>query len=250
MKKNICGIYEIINVVNKKRYIGKSVDIDARWCHHIRSLNNNKHHNRHLQKAWNKYGEHNFQFSVIEVCEEFELNQKEMHYIAKFNSTDSQYGYNLTFGGEGNVPTDDVRTRKSQLFSGENNPMFGRKGCLSPVYGIRKTQEQIQNMIDSRWTEEKRLANSVRVIGKNNPMFGRVGAQNSESRAVMCVETGMIFESMSLAAKWCHLKNSPMIGQVCLGKRKSAGKHPITGEKLHWKYVDITNQCEINDFAL
>ena len=33
------------------------------------------------------------------------------------------------------------------------------------------------------------------------------------------------------------LLNAHNISQCCLGKQKSAGKHPITGEKLHWKFV-------------
>ena len=129
--------------------------------------------------------------------------------------------------------------------------MYGFYGEAHPTYGIIKTSRQIQNMIDSRWTEEKRKEHSLKVSGVNNPMFGKCGSQNHESRAVICIETGEMFESMKLAAKWCKLKNSAMIGQVCLGHKKSAGKHPITGEKLHWKYADeITNHNEINDLAV
>lgn len=251
MKEVICGVYKIENIVNGKMYIGQSRDINDRWRHHIRSLNNNTHHNCHLQKAWNKYGEESFLFSVIEYCEESTLSDREMYYILQFQTTNRKYGYNLTFGGEGGIPTDEVRTKKSKSLSGKNNPMFGKYGELNPVYGTKKTAEQIQRMMDSRWTEDKRRDNSIRVMGEGNPMFGKCGVQNPMSHAVICVETGELFESLKLAAKWCNIKNSPMIGQVCLGRRKSAGKHPITGEKLHWKYAeDITNQCEINDIIL
>jgi group I intron endonuclease len=251
MKEIICGVYKIENALNNKMYIGQSIDVHSRWGYHIRALNNGTHYNDHLQRAWNKYGQDNFVFSVIERCSELDLDNKEMYYISKFDTTNCECGYNLTFGGEGGVPTDEVRAKKSRALSGENNPMFGRIGELNPVYGTKKTAEQIQNMIDSRWTDEKRHENSCRVSGRNNPMFGKFGSLNPASRAVICIETGELFESAKLAAKWCNLKSSPMIGQVCLGYRKSAGKHPITGEKLHWKYAEyITNQCESNEFAL
>lgn len=251
MKEVICGIYKIENTTNGKIYIGQSRDINDRWNYHIRSLKNNTHHNYHLQKAWNKYGEESFLFAVVERCEEFDLSNREMHYISKFKTTNRKYGYNLTFGGEGGIPTDEVRMKKSKSLSGKNNPMFGKCGELHPIYGVKKTPEQVQKMIDSRWTKEKRIENSVRITGERNPMFGKYGAQNPASRAVICIETGELFESAKLAAKWCGLKNSPMIGQVCLGNRKSAGKHPITSEKLHWKYAEyITNQYESNELIL
>jgi len=40
------------------------------------------------------------------------------------------------------------------------------------------------------------------------------------------------------AARWCGLKTSCSIGQCCMGKVKTAGKHPITKEKLTWRYID------------
>ena len=41
------------------------------------------------------------------------------------------------------------------------------------------------------------------------------------------------------AARWCGLKNSSSIGQICnkTGKQKTAGKHPETGERLYWEFV-------------
>lgn len=59
------GVYEILNTANGKRYIGSSKGIDFRWCIHHTELRRNKHHSRHLQAAWNKYGETTFQFNVL-----------------------------------------------------------------------------------------------------------------------------------------------------------------------------------------
>lgn len=97
----ISGIYCIENKITNKKYIGKSVNIYERWRQHKMFLKHNKHHNRYLQFAWNKYGETAFCFYIIEECLEDELNSKEIYYIQKFNSTDDKYGYNLTDGGDG-----------------------------------------------------------------------------------------------------------------------------------------------------
>ena len=60
------------------------------------------------------------------------------------------------------------------------------------------------------------------------------------AKLVKCIETGQIFHSVVEAAKWCGLKSSGPIKDYCrhAGNYKSAGKHPKTGEKLHWEYVD------------
>ena len=62
----ICGVYEIVNLVNSKRYIGSSLDIGGRWKTHIRQLSKRKHHSILLQRAWDKYGPKSFNFRVVE----------------------------------------------------------------------------------------------------------------------------------------------------------------------------------------
>ena len=74
----ICGIYCIENIMDGKKYIGQSKNIYTRWYQHKLELNYNKHGNRYLQNAWNKYGENNFKFYIIEKCSEDELNEKEI----------------------------------------------------------------------------------------------------------------------------------------------------------------------------
>lgn len=97
----ISGIYCIENKITNKKYIGKSVNIYERWRQHKIFLRHNKHHNKYLQFAWNKYGENTFDFYIIEECIEDELNDKEIFYIQKYDSTNNIYGYNLTDGGDG-----------------------------------------------------------------------------------------------------------------------------------------------------
>ena len=98
----VCGIYEIINKVNKKRYIGQSVDVYKRWHGHKNKLNSNSHRNSYLQHAWNKYGEDNFEFNLILECSESELDDMEKYYISLHNTCDRSCGYNIDDGGNSN----------------------------------------------------------------------------------------------------------------------------------------------------
>lgn len=58
-------IYQIINLKNNNKYIGSTKNFLNRKNRHLRELRKNKHHSIYLQRAWNKYGEENFLFSII-----------------------------------------------------------------------------------------------------------------------------------------------------------------------------------------
>lgn len=95
------GIYKITNSINKKVYIGESLNIERRWEKHIEGLDNNNHHNYKLQQDWNTYGKNAFKFEVIAVLDdeikklsdEYILLIYEDYYIKQYNSIDK--GYNI-----------------------------------------------------------------------------------------------------------------------------------------------------------
>jgi len=60
-------IYKIINLTNNKFYVGSTTDKKARFRQHRKLLRGNRHHCKHLQAAWNKYGESSFTFVDVEV---------------------------------------------------------------------------------------------------------------------------------------------------------------------------------------
>ena len=60
------GIYKILNNINGKIYIGSTKNFNKRWVTHKYLLRLNKHENKHLQYAWNKYGEVHFEFIKVE----------------------------------------------------------------------------------------------------------------------------------------------------------------------------------------
>ena len=95
--KNKIGIYLILNKVNNKCYIGKSINIYSRIKNHIGYLNlkSKKHENEHLINAWMKYGRTNFDYFVIEECLVENLSEKELYYIDLYQTTDKDKGYNF-----------------------------------------------------------------------------------------------------------------------------------------------------------
>lgn len=97
------GIYKITNTTNGKCYIGQSRDIKARWAKHLSSYKS--YPEWELYKAFKKYGIGAFSFEVIEECTIEELNEREIYWIAHFDSFNN--GYNMTLGGEACNGTND-----------------------------------------------------------------------------------------------------------------------------------------------
>lgn len=94
-------IYSIINNKTKERYVGQTIDLERRKKEHFKDLESNKHLNKKLQSAWNKYGKNNFSFEYqkYDLANKDELNILEKAFIQQY---DSYYnGYNLTLGGDG-----------------------------------------------------------------------------------------------------------------------------------------------------
>lgn len=89
--KNVSGIYVIVNTKNGKVYVGKSKDIRGRWQSHINDLNANRHANRHLQAAWNKYGATVFRFQKLEYCSIEQLDEREQHFIKLYSEKSMSY---------------------------------------------------------------------------------------------------------------------------------------------------------------
>lgn len=91
----ICGIYSIVNKFNNLIYIGSSADILHRRNQHFSLLNLNKHFNQKLQNSWNKYGESEFMFQIVEECLFEDLTKKEQFWINFYKSYDPSHGFNL-----------------------------------------------------------------------------------------------------------------------------------------------------------
>jgi len=64
---NKSGIYQIKNLTNGRIYIGSAKLFKTRYNHHIVSLRKGTHHNKFMQRDFNKCGEDSFIFEVIEV---------------------------------------------------------------------------------------------------------------------------------------------------------------------------------------
>ena len=241
----------------EKSYIGLTTQALARrW-------RNGEGYRREGTKFYNaikKYGWDSFNHEVLETVEansKEELIQKlkelEKYYIDKYDSFVN--GYNMTRGG------DDVGLNR-----GESHHFYGKTHSEETRRKLSEARKKFyidggehpRGMLGKTHSENYKQRLSEEMSGKNNHMYGKKhseeskkkiseslkgkeylqGENNPSAKKVICVETGEVFNTMKEACEWCGLKYSTTIVKACKDENKSAGKHPKTGERLHWKYAN------------
>lgn len=118
--------------------------------------------------------------------------------------------------------------------------------------------EIIKNIISERskkwWSDSKnKKMMSERVKGENNPFYGRhhtnefkewikkhnKGEIPPNAMCVYCPELNMYFRSQNEAARYLGMRGRSHITDCICGHRNTCGKHPETGEPLHWRSISL-----------
>lgn len=143
-------IYMFKNKINNKIYIGQTTrSAELRYYEHKTCFNKQTHCNDYLQKAFNKYGWDNFEFSVIDNATSLkELNEKEISYIKEYKSNDKNFGYNIELGGNNAIPSSETLLKMSNAHKGikQSKEWVERKIAKAGTedakkYGRPKTEE-------------------------------------------------------------------------------------------------------------
>lgn len=225
------GIYIIRNVVNGKCYIGKSeTDIKKRWQAHLTLLNNNKHYNAYLQRAYNK-NVASFEFDILETCTVEECDDKEKYWINELKSYDRSYGYNLTYGGEGGIPTEETLEKIRMTSLGRTHTEETKRKIAESKMGKPRSEEVIRKLTNSK-------------IGKPSWNKGLSGIYNDET-----------LKKIGDASKRTH-ENNPLIGEKngMFGKNHSEETRKKMSEsrskEKHFRYISFTSEQELELMAL
>lgn len=143
MKKS--GIYQILCLSTSKSYVGSSVDIVNRWSVHRSQLRSKKHVNKYLQNAWNKHGEDQFIFKILEIVTPVtkeNLEAREDFWIDSMNSMSTGGGYNLQGATQGTFNLDwhiQERERKQKRMSEKTFEHYSKLKALDGIEEAIKT---------------------------------------------------------------------------------------------------------------
>lgn len=230
-------IYKYTNSSNGKVYIGQTSKTLPE-----RAGSNGRNYiacNR-FYAAIKKYGWDAFVPEVLETVETVEeANEREIHYIDLFSSTDERYGYNILAGGT-QAPLSEAGRAAISIKAKERykdktaNPMYGKKhsesalekqrakkrGCNNPMYGTTWTDIQREkcgtagktlNLSDE---QRDRLRANARHLGSTTGL-----------RPVRCIEDDVSFCTLTEAANAYGVKKSTLCGHLGGYQNTCSGKH-------------------------
>ena len=126
------------------------------------------------------------------------------------------------------IVTEETRLKLSESKKGIKNHMYMKTGEKHHNYGKQLSQET-RNKISQR--------NKGKHNGNKNYFFNKFGDNHPASKKIICITTDEIFDCIIQASKKYNICSST-ICECCKGIRKSAGKHPITKEKMIWRYLE------------
>lgn len=238
MRKNAAklvgaGIYRIRNLKNGKLYIGSAKNLKVRYRSHRNDLKRQKHHSIILQRAWNKYGENNFIFEVVEEVSNLDnLLKREQHYLDSLspdynictvagNCTGRKFSKEtrekMSKSASGRIVSEEGKRKRSEASKGSGNNFYGKKHT-------EKTKEKIRiaraKQIITKETKEKL---SKRFSGEKNPAAKKVMRIDPKSG------NKVIYDYIKQARK-DGFKTHAKIKACCEGKIK-------TYKGYVWKFV-------------
>lgn len=259
-------VYIHRNKVNGKVYVGLTCSpVERRWQsgwgYSSQPL---------FWNAIQKYGWDNFDHEVVRTgMNKDAACRLEMELIFTYKSNDRQFGYNRDNGGYAPGRVSDqtkmllrekntgkkmsAESRRKMSEAKKGRPMTeAEKRHLEDLHRGHPMPDHVKDMHRQRmmgnkiWLgrtvpEETREKIRQKAIGrefseewKQHLSEGRLGkmtgSENPISRAVLCVETGIVYETMTQAANAVK-GNRNRIRESCLSEHKTSGGY-------HWRYIE------------
>lgn len=234
-------IYIHKNKINGKIYVGQTCQKpEYRW-------NNGEGYKRqpYFYSAIQKYGWNNFEHIILKQDLSLEeANYWEEYYIKQYDTTNHNFGYNLTLGGNNKIMLEETKQKiseanKGKIVSEETKQKISQanKGKISLRKGQCLSERHRQNISISKKGKSFSDEHILHLKEAHKTEYQKKINQEKFGIKIQCIETGDIFNSFQEAANWAGLSSGCGISDFFRGKQKSAGKHPITKKKLHWKKI-------------
>lgn len=200
-----------MNLITEDCYVGSTVNFYHRKFAHFDALEKNIHTNKHLQSSFNKHGEQNFEFVVIEeVDDKTKLIDREQYYLDVLTPK-----YNIRKIARSNLGVKQSEAAKQKLrifWLGKKRPRTSEHtaNLIKVLKGKNKGKKKPIEF-GKRLSEQRR--------GKNNPAFGKPSARRRVIIATNIITNEKIrYCSLTDAIQTVGNKNAVI---DCLKKRKS-----------------------------
>lgn len=209
------GIYKWTSPSGKS-YIGQAVNLERRkrefTCNPFNYVYTSK--DSAIDRARKKYNDFSqWQYEILENTTIDQLDEREIYYIAQYETTNSRKGYNSTKGGDGTKglkwgtekQIEALKNRRSYV--SENNPNYGKHLSEAAKQRIREARLGTKQSIET-------------IKKKSKPV-------NQYTKDGTFIKTWI---SAQQVKRELGIDNTS-IGRVCKGTKKSAGG-------FVWKYAE------------
>ena len=207
-------VYQHKNKINGKVYIGiTSQKPEQRWG----SQGCNYKSSPHFYSAIQKYGWDNFEHNILftDLTKE-QACLKEQELIKEYNSTNREFGYNSTSGGDIFTMNEEIKQKMSQAMIRNQN------GLGHPCSEEKK--EKISNAQKGRkFTEEHKQKLSEAAKNRHVPCSEekkQILKEKSHKKSVYCEELDKIFESVQECSRQLGIP-ATSISKLCNGRGKT-----------------------------
>lgn len=245
MDNNYC-VYIHINQINNKKYVGLTKTSTAkRWGKNGSGYTRDK--NSVFGCAIEKYGWENFTHEIFASnLSKERACALEILLIATLRTRDKRYGYNVQSGGQlgnaGVVFSEESREKMRKAKVGKKLTEEHKKHISDSLKGHKPPNftEESKNKLRSAnlgktLSDETRAKISNALIGivRSEETKQKMSDNHANKHGVFCPQLNEYFDVMSDVTKKYGIPRAN-IDKCIKGERKSAGKHPVTGEKLTW----------------
>lgn len=220
-------IYYFLNKINKKGYIGQTVQKpDTRKKQHFKPTSNCLY----LRRAFVKYGIDNFDFKVIFNCPDEELDRYEIQYMHIYNTLVPN-GYNLREGGNSSKMNEETKLKISRAlklkYSDPSyiNPLLGKKGLISEDTRKKLSDAKKGRIISAETIEKNKLASLKHKVIQMDLQGNIIKTYDGIVEAGKAIGTTRV-----------------NIHYACTGKRLSANGFKFKYESLDYNQNNIINE--------
>ena len=243
------GVYCLFNLYNDKYYIGSSINISKRVWEHFNTLTKQTHHNRHLQRAYNKYPNYFIGFVLEDVLRAEDLLTKEQYWIDRLDATNHSVAYNICpIAGSslGVKHSEETRKKLSNLKKGENHYNYGKH---LPESTRSKISDWHKGKVVSEATKEKlsavntgkrlseatksKISESLKKVEWSDEHKNQVRQLNAK-QVFRYDLNGILLDTWESAAECARQLgfNRHFITRVCRGERQ-------TYKGFKWSYLEL-----------
>ena len=209
-------IYKIKNKIDSKTYIGQTTqDLESRWKAHLEKRNNC----RYLKYALKKYGVDNFEFKLVCITFDNQLDDMEIKYIEQYNSL-APNGYNIRLGGNSGRHHADTKKKISDTLKTRYQNVFYRAKIPKPQLGIPHneiTKKKISDTLKGRKLSQTAIDKRVMTtrLNRNRKIIQLDIHGNRLNKFDSCKEAGeYVGTSKSNISACCHGRGKTSKGYI------------------------------------